>query len=68
MTLDGVIMFVGVCIALLPFLGFPLIWDNVILVFLGILVIALGIAVRRRGLLHKSAVQRGGPAGDSHEA
>lgn len=59
MTLDGIIMLLGVLIALLPFLGFPLKWDNVILVVLGVLVIMLGIIVRRRGLLHKSAIQRG---------
>lgn len=49
MTLDIVIMTVGALVALLPFLGFPIHWDNIILVVLGLLTIALGIVVRRRG-------------------
>lgn len=58
MTLDALIMLSGVLVTLLPFLGFPLKWDNVILVVLGVLVIALGIMVRRRGLVRRSAVQK----------
>ena len=50
MTLDIVIMCVGALVALLPFLGFPIMWDNVILVVLGLITIVLGIVVRRRGL------------------
>ena len=53
MTLDALIMLAGVLVALLPFLGFPLTWDNVILVILGVFVIALGIIVRRRGLVRR---------------
>ena len=59
MTLDGLIMLSGVMIALIPFLGFPLKWDNVILVIAGVIVIALGIIVRRRGLVRRSAIQKG---------
>ena len=59
MTLDALIMFSGILVTLLPFLGFPLKWDNVILVILGVLVIALGIIVRRRGLRNSSAVHKG---------
>lgn len=47
MTKDTLLMLVGGLVALLPFLGFPNAWDTVILVFLGVCVIALGIAVRR---------------------
>ena len=54
MTVDALIMFSGALVALLPFLGFPLTWDNVILVVLGVVVIALGIIVRRRGLLRRN--------------
>ena len=58
MTLDALIMLAGTLVALLPFLGFPLRWDNVILVILGVFTIALGIIVRRRGFMprapHKS--------------
>ena len=32
MTLDALILLSGTLIALLPFLGFPLKWDNVILI------------------------------------
>lgn len=48
MTLDTLIMLAGTLIALLPFLGFPNSWDRVLFLLLGILVIALGIVVRRR--------------------
>lgn len=50
MTLDILIMFVGALVALLPFLGFPIAWDNIILIALGLITIVLGIVVRRRGL------------------
>lgn len=49
MTLDALIMLIGTFVALLPFLGFPIRWDNIILVVLGITIVILGIAVRRRG-------------------
>lgn len=48
MTLDALIMLSGFFVAVLPFLGFPIQWDNIILVVLGVFVIALGIFVRRR--------------------
>jgi membrane protein implicated in regulation of membrane protease activity len=48
MTLDTLIMLAGTLVALLPFLGLPTSWDTIIFFVLGILVIALGIAVRRR--------------------
>lgn len=47
MTLDSVIMLVGAVIAVLPFLGFPQRWDSVLYFLLGMIVIGLGIAVRR---------------------
>lgn len=59
MTLDALIMFSGALIALIPFLGFPLKWDNVILVVLGVFIIALGIVIRRRGLVKRSAINKG---------
>lgn len=58
MTLDALIMLSGALIALIPFLGFPLKWDNVMLVVLGVLVITLGIIVRRRGLNRTTAVTK----------
>ncbi len=54
MTLDALIMLAGTLVALLPFLGFPLKWDNVILVILGVFIIALGIIVRRRGFMPRA--------------
>ena len=59
MTLDALIMFSGIVVTLLPFLGFPLKWDNVILVVIGVVVIMLGIIVRRRGLKRPSAINKG---------
>ena len=41
-------MLAGALVALLPFLGFPNNWDNILLFLAGIFVIALGIIVRRR--------------------
>lgn len=49
MTLDALIMFAGALVALLPFLGFPNSWDKIILLALGIIIVTLGIMVRRRG-------------------
>lgn len=48
MTIDALIMFAGALVALTPFLGFPVSWDRVIFFLLGVLVISLGIAVRRQ--------------------
>lgn len=50
MTLDTLIMFFGAFVALLPFLGFPIQWDTVLLLLSGVIIIGLGVAVRRRGL------------------
>jgi len=49
MSVDTLLIFSGVFVAILPFLGFPNSWDRVIFLFLGIFVVALGIVVRRRG-------------------
>lgn len=48
MTLDALIMLAGFFVAIVPFLGFPIQWDNILLVAAGIFIIALGIFVRRR--------------------
>ena len=50
MTLDTLIMLLGAFVILEPQLGFPTSWDTVILFATGIIIIGLGIAVRRRGL------------------
>ncbi len=50
MTLDTLIMFLGAFVVLEPQLGFPTNWDNALLFIVGVLIIALGIAVRRRGI------------------
>jgi Flp pilus assembly protein TadB len=49
MSLDALIMLAGALIALIPFLGFTVSMQMWIIFILGLLVIALGIAVRRRG-------------------
>lgn len=60
MTLDVLIMGMGALVALLPFLGFPLQWDNYLMALFGALIIILGIIVRRRGLRYRSAIHREG--------
>jgi hypothetical protein len=45
MSLDALIMLAGFFVAVLPFLGFPIQWDNYLLIGAGILIIALGIFV-----------------------
>ena len=48
MSLDTLIMAVGAFVAVLPFLGFPSSWDNVMFFIAGVIVVVLGIVVRRR--------------------
>lgn len=48
MTLDSLIMLSGAFVAILPFLGFPQSWDSVFFFLAGILIVALGIVVRRK--------------------
>ena len=74
MTLDALIMLAGFLVAVLPFLGFPIHWDTVILVVLGVFIITLGIFVRRRGVSRTGAPKGSGgtliertPAADVHE-
>ena len=50
MTIDALIMLAGAFIVIEPQLGFPSTWDSVLLFIAGIVVVGLGIAVRRRGL------------------
>lgn len=57
MTLDTVIMAFGAFVAVLPFLQFPPDWTNFFAFLAGIIIIGLGIAVRRRGLGHGSTDQ-----------
>lgn len=76
MTIDSLIMFAGALVAVLPFLGFPVSWDNVILLVLGVFVVILGVVVRRRGLVRMTRPQQRPSAyvdstprmGDAHEA
>lgn len=55
MTIDALIMFVGAFVAVLPFLGFPIKWDSVLMVVAGIVIITLGIILRRRGTMRAAA-------------
>ncbi|HUO56015.1 MAG TPA: hypothetical protein VMU27_01075 [Candidatus Paceibacterota bacterium] len=49
MSLDALIMLAGALVAVMPFLGFPLSWQVWIIFLLGVIIIGLGIAVRRKG-------------------
>jgi cytochrome c-type biogenesis protein CcmH/NrfF len=60
MTIDVLIMFLGAFVAISPFLGFPLQWDTVLLAVAGVIIIALGIMVRRRGLGRRSIPRTNG--------
>ncbi len=74
MTLDSLIMLCGALVAILPFLGFPNSWDAVILLILGVIVISLGIVVRRRSprrAMHERDsifVENSPKQDDSHES
>jgi cytochrome c-type biogenesis protein CcmH/NrfF len=50
MTIDALIMLLGAFILIEPQLGFPATWDTILLFIAGVIIIGLGIAVRRRGL------------------
>lgn len=72
MTIDALIMISGVLVAILPFLGFPIHWDNIILVFLGLCITTFGIIIRRRSVrrathAHSSFVESAPRAADQHE-
>jgi cytochrome c biogenesis protein CcdA len=59
MSLDALIMLVGALVAIIPFLGFTVAMQMWIIFILGIIIIALGIAVRRRGQRLERAHRRG---------
>ncbi len=48
MTLDTLIILAGTFVAALPFLGFPARWDSILLLIAGILIIGLGVTLRRK--------------------
>jgi hypothetical protein len=47
MSLDALIMLAGAFVAVLPFSGFPPDWKSVLFFLAGIIIIGLGIVVRR---------------------
>lgn len=49
MTIDTLVMLSGAFVALLPFLGFPSSWHKVLLLIVGVIIVALGIVIRRKG-------------------
>ncbi len=59
MTVDTLLMLLGTFVAILPFLGFPQSWDTVLFFLAGIFIVALGIVVRRRGLLPRERSRNG---------
>jgi hypothetical protein len=50
MTIDALIMLFGAFVVIEPQLGIPSSWDSIILFVVGVVIVGLGIAVRRRGL------------------
>jgi len=60
MSLDTLIILVGVLVAVMPFLGFTVAMQMWIIFILGLIVIGLGIALRRRsGVTPKPRRRRG---------
>lgn len=55
MTLDTLIMLAGAFVAVVPFLGFPTSWDTGLLFLAGVIIIGLGIVVRRKEGERKTA-------------
>ncbi|PIR82422.1 hypothetical protein COU20_02440 [Candidatus Kaiserbacteria bacterium CG10_big_fil_rev_8_21_14_0_10_59_10] len=49
MTLDALVIVSGVLVAALPFLAFPASWKSVMFPLLGVFIILLGVALRRKG-------------------
>lgn len=57
MTSDALIILAGSLVAVLPFLGFPGSWDRIFLLVLGVCIVALGIAVRRKQVAQRPEVK-----------
>lgn len=49
MTLDTIIMLLGTIVAVTPFLGLPPMMQDILFFLLGVAIISLGVAVRRKG-------------------
>jgi hypothetical protein len=62
MTVDALTILAGCLVAVLPFLGFPRAWLQVIFFVLGVCVVILGIVVRRR--LHQKLQTKQLPLND----
>ena len=60
MSLDALIMLFGALVAMMPFLGFTVDMQKWIIFVLGIIVIALGVAARRRGQVKRLVRRRRG--------
>lgn len=57
MTSDALIILAGTLVTVIPFLGFPSSWDRVFFFVLGVFIVALGIAVRRKQVAHRPEVK-----------
>jgi hypothetical protein len=53
------VIFLGAWVALQPFLGLPLAWDNSILALLGISLVGLGVILRRDSMARRARRQAG---------
>jgi cytochrome c biogenesis protein CcdA len=60
MSLDALIMLFGALVAVMPFFGFTVDMQKWIIFVLGLIVITLGIAVRRRGHIKRPVRRRRG--------
>ncbi|MEN9413412.1 MAG: hypothetical protein RLZZ342_499 [Candidatus Parcubacteria bacterium] len=65
MTLDTLIMLAGAFVAAISFLGFPASWDTWLLVLAGIIIIGLGVVVRRKEGERQTEERK--MRGDSHQ-
>lgn len=50
---ETLIMFLGAWVAVQSFVGLPLLWDRIVLAILGVVIIGLGILLRREGIARR---------------
>ena len=55
---ETLIIFLGAWVAVQSFLGFPLLWDEVMLAVLGVAILALGISLHRDASARRAARMR----------
>jgi len=63
---DVILMLLGAWVALLPFLGFPSSWDKVLFLASGVIIISVGISIRRAKTASRVGNVNKNNAGDQH--